>query len=91
MYRQTHTHTCALGTGFKLARKKCPTHWKVLGSWNLISKCQADNYGTLVTLANLTLIILSLERLKNVEIISSKSKNIVKENSEYLRTFHLLK
>jgi hypothetical protein len=29
--------------------------------------------------------------LKNVEIISSKSKNIVKENSEYLKKNHLLK
>jgi hypothetical protein len=29
--------------------------------------------------------------LKSVEIISSKSKNIVKENSEYLGIFYLLK
>jgi hypothetical protein len=39
------------------------------------------------TLANLTLIILFSEMLKFSKIISSKSKNIVKENSEYLRIF----
>jgi hypothetical protein len=43
------------------------------------------------TLANSTLIILFSELLKFSKIISSKSKNIVKENSEYLRIFHLLK
>jgi len=43
------------------------------------------------TLANSTLIILFSEMLKFSKIISSKSKNIVKENSEYLRIFHFLK
>jgi len=43
-------------------------------------------------MANWTLIILFLEMLKFSKIISSKSKkNIVKNNSEYLETFHLLK
>jgi hypothetical protein len=45
----------------------------------------------LSTLANLTLIILFSEMLKFSKKISSKSKNIVKENSEYLRIFHLSK
>ncbi len=43
------------------------------------------------TLANLTLIILFSEMLKFSKIISSKSKNIVKENSEHLGIFNLLK
>ncbi len=37
------------------------------------------------TLANLTLIIYFLELLKISKIISSKSKNIVKDNNEYLK------
>jgi hypothetical protein len=45
----------------------------------------------LSTLANSTLIILFSEMLKFSKIISSKSKNIVKDNSEYLGIFHLLK
>jgi hypothetical protein len=43
------------------------------------------------TLARLTLIILFLEMLKFSNIISSKSRNIVKENNGYLKIFHLLK
>jgi hypothetical protein len=43
------------------------------------------------TLDNSTLIILFLELLKFSKIISSKSKNIVKDISEYLKIFHLLK
>jgi hypothetical protein len=43
------------------------------------------------TLANLTLIILFLKLLKFSKFISSKSKNIVKDNNEYLEIFHLLK
>jgi len=43
------------------------------------------------TLANLTLIILFSKMLKFSKIISSKLKKIVKENSEYLGIFHLLK
>jgi hypothetical protein len=43
------------------------------------------------TLANLTLIILFSKMLKFSEIISSKSKNIVKQYGEYLGIFHLLK
>jgi len=42
------------------------------------------------TLANLTL-MLFLEMLKIIKITFSKSKNIVKDNSEYLGIFHLLK
>jgi hypothetical protein len=45
----------------------------------------------LSTLASLTLIILFSEMLKFSKYIFSKSKNIVKENSEYLRIFHMLK
>ncbi len=43
------------------------------------------------TLANLTLIILFSKMLKFSNFISSKSKNIFKNNSEYLGIFHLLK
>jgi hypothetical protein len=43
------------------------------------------------TLANSTLIILFSEMLKFSKLISSNSKNIVKDNSEYLGIFHLLK
>jgi len=43
------------------------------------------------TLANLTLILLFSEMLKFSKTISSKSKNIVKENNEYLGIFHFLK
>jgi hypothetical protein len=43
------------------------------------------------TLANSTLIILCSEMLKFSKMISSKSKNIVKHNNEYLEIFHLLK
>jgi len=42
-------------------------------------------------MANLTLIIFFFEILKFSKIIASKSKNILKNNSEYLETFHLLK
>jgi hypothetical protein len=44
----------------------------------------------LSTLANLTL-MLFLEMLKITKITFSKSKNIVKDNSESLGIFHLLK
>ncbi len=44
-----------------------------------------------ITLANSTLIIIIFLMLKFSEIISSKSKNIGKDNSEYLEIFHLLK
>jgi hypothetical protein len=43
------------------------------------------------TLANLTLIILFSELLKISKTISFKSKNIVKDSSEFLRMFDLLK
>jgi hypothetical protein len=42
-------------------------------------------------LTNLTLIILFSEMLKFSKINSSKSKNIVKDNSEYFGIFYLLK
>ncbi len=42
-------------------------------------------------LANSTLIILFLEMLKFSKIICSKSKDIAKENEEYLGLFHLMK
>jgi hypothetical protein len=44
-----------------------------------------------ITLAESTLIILFSELLKFSQISSSKSKNIVKDNTQYLGTFHLLK
>jgi hypothetical protein len=44
------------------------------------------------TMANLTLIILFSEMFKFfLKLFSSKSKNILKDNSEYIRIFHLLK
>jgi hypothetical protein len=43
------------------------------------------------TLANSTLIILFSKMLKFSNFISFKSKNILKDNSEYLGIFHLLK
>jgi hypothetical protein len=43
------------------------------------------------TLANSKLIISFSKMLKFSKIISSKSKNIVKDNSEYLGIFHFLK
>jgi len=57
-------------------------HW-VLAPTQWLSK-------HLSTLASSTLIVLFSEMLKISKIISSKSKNIAKENSEYL-VFHLLK
>ncbi len=42
-------------------------------------------------MASSTLIILFSKMLKFSKIISSKSKNIAKENSEYFRIFHLLR
>jgi hypothetical protein len=46
---------------------------------------------TFSTLASSTLIILFSEMLKFSKIISSKSKNIIKENSKYVEIFHFLK
>jgi hypothetical protein len=43
------------------------------------------------TLANSTLTILFSEMVKFSKNILSKSKNIVKDNNEYLGIFHLLK
>jgi hypothetical protein len=62
-----------------------------------IAQVIVNNQGTLTgqddlsTLASSTLIILFSEMLKFSKIISSKSKNIVKENSKYLGIYHLLK
>jgi hypothetical protein len=53
------------------------TGWTLRMEINLVS-----------TLANSTLIILFSEMLKFSKNVSSKSKNIVKENSECLRIFH---
>jgi hypothetical protein len=47
--------------------------------------------GYLSTLPKSTLIILFSKMLKRSKMISSRSKNIVKENSGYLRIFHSLK
>jgi hypothetical protein len=43
------------------------------------------------TFAKSTLIILFSEMVRFSKIIFSKSKNIVKDNREYLGIFHLLK
>jgi hypothetical protein len=43
------------------------------------------------TLANLTLIILFSENADFLKLFFPNQKNIVKENSEYLGIFHLLK
>jgi hypothetical protein len=62
-----------------------------------IAQVIVNNQGTLTgqddlsTLASSTLIILFSQMLKFSKIISSKSKNIVKKNSEYLEIFHFLK
>jgi hypothetical protein len=57
----------------------------------VIGMNECTNKGYPSTSANLTLIILFSELLKISKIISSKSKNIVNDNSEYLRIFHMLK
>ncbi len=62
-----------------------------------IAQVIVNNQGTLTgqddlsTLASSTLIILFSEMLKFSKTISFESKNIVKENSEYLGIFHFLK
>jgi len=70
--------------------KEVPNQWAVhlvkLESLKILS------HYTLVPLANWTLIIYYCQNmLKFSKIISSKSKNIVKDNSEYLGIFHFLK
>jgi hypothetical protein len=54
-----------------------------------VGACLPSKY--LSTLANFTLIIFFSKMLNLSIIIFFKSKNIVKENNEYLRIFHLLK
>jgi hypothetical protein len=54
----------------------------------LLSSLKNNRYFS--TLASSTLIILFSKMLKFSKIISSKSKNIMKENSEYLKIFRLL-
>jgi len=73
------------------------SHWNPisLSSW-IVPLPQSRGMGSmesgyLSTLTNLTLIILFLEMLKFLKFISSKSKNIVKDNSEYFGLFYLLK
>ncbi len=54
-------------------------------SYNSLQSCY------LSTSSNSTLIILFSKMLKMLKIISSKSKNIMKESCEHLGIFHLLK
>ncbi len=70
--------------------------WPIKGNWFWFTWEIDDSYPwfsnymmsiLFTTLANLTLIILLSRMLKFSEIISSKSKNIVKKNSEYLGIF----
>jgi hypothetical protein len=56
-----------------------------------ISTRGEERFSYLSTLASSTLITLFSEMLKISKMISSNSKNIVKENREYLGIFHLLK
>jgi hypothetical protein len=63
----------------------------VLPHWTIIGVAYLNKNKTCSTLANSTLIILFSEMLKCSKIISPKSKNIVKDNSEYFKIFHLLK
>jgi hypothetical protein len=62
-----------------------PTIWVPNQHWLFLL---GTNHSTLI---NSTLIILFSEMLKFSKIIRSKSKDIVKENNEYLGIFHLLK
>jgi hypothetical protein len=83
---------CNLIAYVKSCKKSCENK-KSNKMWCKVQdKMQGDiprNY--LGTLANSILITLFSEMLKCWNFISSKSKNIVKENSGYLRIFHLLK
>jgi hypothetical protein len=79
-----------------LMSKVVKSHVKIKKSNKMWCKVQDKMQGDvprnyLGTLANSTLIILFSEMLKFSKIISSKSKNIVKQNNGYLRIFHLLK
>ncbi len=61
-------------------------HPSTLVQWWVLVRC-----GPLVHCPNSTLIILFSEMLKFSNFISFKSKNIVKDNCEYLGVFYLLK
>jgi hypothetical protein len=76
-----HYKTCLEWANKQLDKKK---RTKVIKETNLQDI-------QLSTLANSTLIILFSDLLKISKIISSKSKIIMKYNSEYLRIFYLLK
>jgi hypothetical protein len=76
----TNRHKKAMPT--RIYSNPCPLfspYWQSIGM--TVSALVAEY---LSTLGNLTLIILFSEMLKFSKIISSKSKNIVKDNSEYL-------
>jgi hypothetical protein len=65
--------------------------WFVLNPWStcVVGLGTHEIFEYPSTLANSTLIILFSEMLKFSNFISSKFKNIVKKNSEYLRIFHV--
>ncbi len=74
----------------------CPTEIQFpFSSWIVplpqSSRIGLTESGYLSTLTNLTLTILFSKMLKFSKIISSKSKNMVKDNSEYFGIFYLLK
>jgi hypothetical protein len=76
----------------------CPTlvsTYKVQRNCSECHKCWVQIrhicWGYPSTLANSTLLILFSKMLRISKIICSKSKNIVKDNSEYSRNFPLLK
>jgi hypothetical protein len=76
----TNQHKKAMPT--RIYSNPCPLfspHWQSIGM--TVSALVAEY---LSTLGNSTLIILFSEMLKILKIISSKSKNIVKVNGEYL-------
>jgi hypothetical protein len=84
--KKTHFHpTWRLYTSSKLGGVQCKVHI------HDFQKIQIPQKLKISTLVNSTLFILFYEMLEFSNIISSKSTNVVKENSEYLGMFHLLK
>jgi hypothetical protein len=71
----------------------CPNLWKPINyKVQKFERLFENNWKcTSSALASSTLIILFSEMLKFSKIISSKSKNIIKENTKYLEIFHFLK
>jgi hypothetical protein len=66
-----------------------PTPWESL--CNKSSAYFLLHFSSDSTLANSTLIYIILRNVEMLILFFSKSKNIVKDNSEYFGIFHLLK